>query len=82
MSGLDLKKNIIKSEETTVQLKLLISCLTNWKNSNTATQLLNEGLQQIGENPTTEDLHTIIIDRINLLVNEEKPSGNDSVLVG
>jgi molecular chaperone DnaK len=54
----------------------------HWKDSNRARQLLNDGLQQIGENPTTEDLHPIVIDLINLLPNEEKPSGDDSVLVG
>lgn len=54
----------------------------HWKDSNRARHLLNDGLQQIGENPTTEDLHPIVIDLINLLPNEEKPSGDDSVLVG
>lgn len=54
----------------------------HWKDSNRARQLLNEGLQQIGENPTTEDLHPIVIDLINLLPNDEKPSGDDTVLVG
>lgn len=54
----------------------------HWKDSNRARQILNDGLQQIGENPTTEDLHPIVIDLINLLPNEEKPSGDDSVLVG
>jgi molecular chaperone DnaK len=54
----------------------------HWLDTNRARQLLNEGLQQIGENPTTEDLHPIVIDLINLLPNEEKPSGDDSVLVG
>lgn len=54
----------------------------HWKDSNRARQLLNEGLQQIGENPNTEDLHPIVIDLINLLPNEEKPSIDDSVLVG
>lgn len=54
----------------------------HWKDSNRARQLLNEGLQQIGENPTTDDLHPIVINLINLLPNEEKPSGDDSVLVG
>lgn len=54
----------------------------HWKDSNRARQLLNDGLQQIGENPTAEDLHPIVIDLINLLPNEEKPSGDDSVLVG
>lgn len=54
----------------------------HWKDSHRARQLLNEGLQQIGENPTTEDLHPIVIDLINLLPNDERPSGDDSVLVG
>lgn len=54
----------------------------HWKDSNRARQLLNDGLQQIGENPTTEDLHPIVIDLINLLPNDEKPSGDDTVLVG
>ena len=54
----------------------------HWKDNNRARQLLNDGLQQIGENPTTEDLHPIVIDLINLLPNDEKPSGDDSVLVG
>lgn len=54
----------------------------HWKDSNRARQLLNEGLQQIGENPNTDDLHPIVVDLINLLQNEERPSGDDSVLVG
>ena len=54
----------------------------HWKDSHRARQLLNEGLQQIGENPTTEDLHPIVIDLINLLPYTERPSGDDSVLVG
>ena len=54
----------------------------HWEDSNRARQLLNEGLQQIGENPTTEDLHPIVIDLINLLPDTERPSGDDSVLVG
>ncbi|ENA1807519.1 Hsp70 family protein [Flavobacterium psychrophilum] len=54
----------------------------HWKDSNRARQLLNEGLQQIGENPNTDDLHPIVIDLINLLPTDERPSGDDSVLVG
>ena len=54
----------------------------NWKDSHRARQLLNEGLQQIGENPTTEDLHPICRDLIDLLPDTEKPSGDDTVLVG
>lgn len=54
----------------------------HWKDSNRARQLLNEGLQQIGDNPTTEDLHPICRDLIDLLPDTEKPSGDDTVLVG
>lgn len=54
----------------------------HWKDSHRARQLLNEGLRQIGENPTKEGLHPIVIELINLLPNEERPSGDDSVLVG
>ncbi len=54
----------------------------NWKDSHRARQLLNEGLQQIGENPATDDLHPIVIDLINLLPDTEKPSGDDTILVG
>ncbi len=54
----------------------------NWTDSHRARQLLNDGLQQIGANPTTEDLHPIVIDLINLLPKDERPSGDDSVLVG
>lgn len=53
----------------------------NWKDSHRARQLLNDGLQQIGENPTVDDLHPIVIALINLLPNDERPSGDDSVLV-
>lgn len=54
----------------------------HWKDSNRARQLLNDGLQIIGENPTTENLHPIVIDLINLLPDTEKPSGDDTILVG
>lgn len=42
----------------------------HWKDSNRARQLLNEGLQQIGQNPTTEDLHPIVIAIIDLIVSD------------
>ncbi|HCO66426.1 MAG TPA: heat-shock protein Hsp70, partial [Dysgonomonas sp.] len=54
----------------------------HWADSHRARQLLNEGLQQIGENPNIENLHPIVIGLINLLPNDERPSGDDSVLVG
>ncbi|MFV0553415.1 MAG: Hsp70 family protein [Mangrovibacterium sp.] len=54
----------------------------NWTNSSQARTLLNRGLQIIGENPTVEDLHPIVVSLINLLPNDEKPGIDDSVLVG
>lgn len=53
----------------------------NWKDDHRARQLLNDGLQQIGENPTVDDLHPIVIALINLLPIDERPSGDDTVLV-
>ena len=54
----------------------------NWKDSGRARSLLNKGLQIIGENPTVDELHPVVISLIDLLPNDERPSGDDSVLVG
>ena len=54
----------------------------NWKDSNRARTLLNRGLQIIGENPDVDELHPVVISLIDLLPNDERPSGDDSVLVG
>jgi molecular chaperone DnaK len=54
----------------------------NWLDNGRARTLLNKGLQIIGENPTLDELHPVVISLINLLPNDEKPSGDDSVLVG
>tara|TARA_R110002072_G_scaffold20688_1_gene74766 strand:- start:3542 stop:6067 length:2526 start_codon:yes stop_codon:yes gene_type:complete len=54
----------------------------NWKDSNRARTLLNKGLQIIGENPDVDELHPVVISLIDLLPNDERPSGDDSVLVG
>jgi len=54
----------------------------NWKDSNRARTLLNKGLQIIGENPDVDELHPLVISLIDLLPNDERPSGDDSVLVG
>ena len=53
-----------------------------WRDSSRARTLLNQGLQKIGENPDVDELHPIVISLINLLPNDERPSGDDSVLVG
>lgn len=54
----------------------------HWTDSHRARQLLNNGLQQIGENPNVGDLQPIIVELINLLPNDERPSGDNSILVG
>ena len=54
----------------------------HWKDSGRARTLLNKGLQIIGENPTVNELHPVVISLIELLPNDERPSGDDSVLVG
>ncbi len=54
----------------------------HWKDSGRARTLLNKGLQIIGENPTVDELHPVVISLIGLLPNDERPSGDDSVLVG
>lgn len=54
----------------------------HWKDSGRARSLLNKGLQNIGEYPTVDVLHPIVISLLDLLPNTEKPSGDDSVLVG
>lgn len=53
----------------------------HWKDTQRARQLLNEGMQIINDNPSTERLHPIVIELINLLPDIEKPSGDTSVLV-
>lgn len=54
----------------------------NWRDSNKARTLLNRGKQIISENPDVDDLHPVIISLIDLLPLDERPSGDDSVLVG
>lgn len=54
----------------------------HWKDSGKARSLLNKGLEIIGENPTKEELHPIVISLIDLLPPIQQPSGDDSVLVG
>jgi molecular chaperone DnaK len=54
----------------------------NWKDKGRARTLLNKGLQIIGENPDVGELHPIEISLIDLLPIEERPSGDNSVLVG
>lgn len=53
-----------------------------WRDPNKARTLLNQGLQKIGESPDVDELHPIVISLIDLLPADERPSGDDSVLVG
>ncbi len=53
-----------------------------WRDKNTARTLLNQGLHIIGENPDVDELHPIVISLIDLLPPDERPSDDDTVLVG
>lgn len=54
----------------------------NWRNPQQARQILNEGMQIIASNPTVERLHPIVRRIFDLLPDDQRPSGDDSVLVG
>ena len=54
----------------------------SWSDSNRARQLVNRGISKISENPDKEELRQILISLYDMLPNSEKPSGDDSVLVG
>lgn len=54
----------------------------NWKDPSKARGLLNEGLRIIGQNPTTDELHPIVVSLLNLLPDDERPSEDNTVLVG
>ena len=43
-----------------------------WRDKNRARTLLNQGLQKIGENPNSDDLHPIVISLIDLLPPEQQ----------
>lgn len=53
-----------------------------WLNPQRARQLLNNGLQQIGENPSVDSLRPIVAELFDLLHEDSRPGGDDSVLVG
>ncbi|WP_458625981.1 Hsp70 family protein [Winogradskyella sp. PC D3.3] len=53
-----------------------------WSDSNRARQLVNKGISKISENPDKEELRQILISLYGMLPNNERPSGDDSVLVG
>ena len=51
----------------------------SWKDRNRAHLLINQGLEIIQNQPTTEKLRPIVDGLINLLPDDEKP-GNDDIL--
>ena len=55
--------------------------LFHWRDSSKARTLLNKGLQIIGENPSADELHPIVVSLINLLPNDERPSGDDTTIL-
>jgi molecular chaperone DnaK len=54
----------------------------NWKDSNKARTIINQGLQKIGESPDTDELHPIVKSLIELLPSDERPGDDDGLLVG
>lgn len=54
----------------------------NWLDETRARQLLSDGISIINNNPTEQELHPIVLALIRLLPEEEKPSGDSSVLIG
>jgi molecular chaperone DnaK len=54
----------------------------HWSDSARARQRLNQGLSKISDNPDTEELRQIVLSLFNLLPQDERPSGDDTVLVG
>jgi molecular chaperone DnaK len=53
-----------------------------WSDSKRARQLVNKGISMISENPDKEELRQILISLYDILPNDERPSGDDSVLIG
>ncbi|WP_055445566.1 Hsp70 family protein [Lacinutrix himadriensis] len=53
-----------------------------WSDSNRARQLVNKGISMISENPDKEELRQILISLYDMLPISDRPSGDDSVLIG
>ncbi len=47
-----------------------------WRDRNRARTLINQGLQKIGENPNSDDLHPIVISLIDLLPPDERDNND------
>jgi molecular chaperone DnaK len=52
----------------------------HWKDRSRARQLINQGLQIIGDQPSEDALRPIIMDLYDLLPTSEKPSGDNDIL--
>lgn len=53
-----------------------------WKDSQRARSVINEGMQIIGNQPTVENLRPIVREIFELLDPVNKPSGDDEILLG
>lgn len=54
----------------------------SWSNPTNARQLVNTGMEKIANGPDKEELRQILISLYNMLPTGERPSGDDSVLIG
>ncbi|WP_213524390.1 Hsp70 family protein [Nonlabens sp.] len=54
----------------------------SWSNPTKARQLVNSGMEKIANGPDKEELREILIPLYDMIPTEERPSGDDSVLVG
>ncbi len=54
----------------------------SWSNPTKARQLVNSGLEKIANGPDKEELREILIPLYEMIPDTERPSGDDSVLVG
>ena len=54
----------------------------SWSNPTKARQLVNSGMEKIANGPDKEELREILIPLYDMIPTGERPSGDDSVLVG
>ena len=54
----------------------------SWSNPTKARQLVNSGMEKIANSPDKEELRNILIPLYDMIPTSERPSGDDSVLVG
>jgi molecular chaperone DnaK len=56
--------------------------LFHWTNKERARVILNQALECVNNNPRVDELHPLVVSLLDLLPRDEKPSGDDSILVG